>query len=683
MNYKKIRQRMLAWAGVVVLAGSMSACGAVQIENHTTASAATSENMNYENVSDVDKLNQDDIFSDKDKEIGYEESSCVSIHLEDSASTCEGNGVVIEQDVITISKEGTYLLSGSLSNGQIIIDADKDKVRLILNGVNINCDTSAAIYVRQADKVFVTLAEGGENHLSNKEAFVAIDDNAIDSVIFSKDDLTFNGLGSLEVNAAYGNGIVSKDDLKITGGSYSITAQGHALEGKDSVAVADGDLTLKAGKDGIHSENSDDENKGYVFVAGGNLTIEAEGDGIDASYLLQVDGGTIDVVAGGGSEQAVAKASQDMHMGNMPQRDMQSKDAQDGQDSQKGQFSEGQKHQFPKGQKGQFGGRPGDGEAPSDMPEPPSDMSEPAMNQELEEKTETDAKNSDTESADTKITSASVKGLKADGMIYITGGTITIDSADDAVHSNGSVQIDDGIMKLTSGDDGVHASEALMINGGQISVSKSYEGLEGMTITVNSGEIEIASTDDGINAAGGADQSGVAGTREKDSFGASEDCWIELNGGKMSINASGDGIDSNGNLTINGGEIYVEGPENDGNAALDYGDGAKAVINGGTLVATGFSGMAENFDSSSAQSSMLVQLDETCAGGTILLTDAKGTELVTFASQKRFNSVYISCAQLKKGETYTLNVQGSTTTIEMTESNYSNSQSRFSGSRKL
>lgn len=219
--------------------------------------------------------------------------------LADSATSCSDDSVTVTDDTITISDEGTYILSGSLNDGQVIIDADENaKIQLVLDNVSINCDTSAAIYVRQADKVFVTLADGSENTLSNTSDFVAIDDNNIDGVIFSKSDLTLNGSGTLTVNAAFGHGIVSKDDLVITSGTYVITAARHALSGKDSVRIADGVLTLDAGTDGIHSENADKDGKGFIYIADGTITIKADSDGIDAEETLQIDGGSMTIAAG-------------------------------------------------------------------------------------------------------------------------------------------------------------------------------------------------------------------------------------------------------------------------------------------------------------------------------------------------------------------------------------------------
>lgn len=274
MSYNNTKL-LAAILGYSLLTCSICGCTA-NTSTQTTEATESSETSEYA----VTYLDSDDMFTDRDKEVGYDEETAVSVTLADGATSCDDNSVSIEDDTVTISEEGTYILSGSLSNGQIIIDADENaKIQLILDNAAINCGTSAAIYVRQADKVFVTLASGSENTLSNTSDFVAIDDNNIDGVIFSKSDLTLNGSGSLTVNAAYGHGIVSKDDLVITSGTYTITAAKHALSGKDSVRIADGVITLDAGTDGIHSENTDKDGKGFIYIAGGDINIEADSDG--------------------------------------------------------------------------------------------------------------------------------------------------------------------------------------------------------------------------------------------------------------------------------------------------------------------------------------------------------------------------------------------------------------------
>ncbi len=167
-------------------------------------------------------------FSDRDYEVGYDENECVRITLTGDGATGSSDAVRIADSVITITEEGSYLLSGTLNDGSIIIDAEKtDKIQLILDGVTVKSSTSAALYIRSADKVFLTTAAGSENTLENGGEYIAVDENNIDAAIFSKDDLTLNGEGSLTVNAAAGHGIVSKDELTVTSGSYTVTAASH------------------------------------------------------------------------------------------------------------------------------------------------------------------------------------------------------------------------------------------------------------------------------------------------------------------------------------------------------------------------------------------------------------------------------------------------------------------------
>ena len=276
-------------AGQTDTQDSTSASGAVQMDvdlNGTKAAAVFA-----------------DVFSSRDLSGAYDAAAAIPIVLNGAGISSVSSAVQVSGSTATITAAGTYLLSGILENGTIIVDAGKgDKVQLVLNGVTIQSDTFAAIYVRQADKVFVTLADSTVNTLSNGGAFTAIDDNSVDGVIFSKDDLTLNGTGKLVIPSSGKHGVVSKDDLVITGGAYEITVSSHALSGKDSVSVADGTFTLTAGKDGIHAENSDDAEKGNVYLADGTMTIQAGSDGVSASGLLQVDGGTYSINGSEGIE---------------------------------------------------------------------------------------------------------------------------------------------------------------------------------------------------------------------------------------------------------------------------------------------------------------------------------------------------------------------------------------------
>lgn len=575
--------------GYALLACSISGCSLDSFSKTTTETSSESSSS----ATGITYLDADDMFTDRDKEVGYDEDTATAITLSDDASSCDSSSVTISNNTITITDEGTYLLTGSLSDGQVIVDADDKKVQLVLDSVNINCDTSAALYVKAADKVFVTLASDSENSLSNTSDFVAIDDNNIDAVIFSKDDLTLNGSGTLTVTAKYGHGIVSKDDLVITSGTYQITAAKHALSGKDSVRIADGVLTLDAGTDGIHSENTDNDAKGFIYIANGDISITADSDGFDAEETLQVDGGNIEVAAGDDGLHAdgdliitdgtinVTKSYEGLEgmTVTVEDGDISVVSSDDGINAAGDGTSE------ESSQSGTPPEKPDGSDSTEDRPEPPSGF----------DKNDNSSANSNSDS-----NSDSKPADLPDGNGGPGGG-------------NGG----------PGGDDGAPGSG----NGGP----------------------------GGGNGAPGGGNGGPGGGMEE----ATDYNLIQISGGKIYINANGDGIDSNGNLTVTGGEIYVDGPTSGGDGALDC--SGTALISGGTVIAVGSSGMAENFDSSSAQGSMITTVSDSMITGDITLTDSEGNTIVSYSPSKEYSSVAISCADLKEGETYTL-VAGDTST---------------------
>ena len=241
-------------------------------------------------------------FSERDLSGAYDDA-VYTITLTGDGASSDSDRVSVSGSVVTVSGAGTYLVSGSLSDGSIVVEATKeDKIQLVLSGVSISSSDYAAIYVKQADKVFVTLAEGTENSLSNGGSYVQRDDNDVDAVVFAKDDITLNGSGSLTVTAASGSGVVGKDEVTVTGGSYVITADKNGIRAKDSLAIADGSFTITAGSDGLHAENGDDESLGNLYIAGGSFNIQVGDDGIHANTLLQIDGGSIQISAAEGLE---------------------------------------------------------------------------------------------------------------------------------------------------------------------------------------------------------------------------------------------------------------------------------------------------------------------------------------------------------------------------------------------
>jgi len=227
-----------------------------------------------------------EMFTDRDFDPSYDK--CEEITLADGASYSESSAVRIDGDTVQIMQEGVYKLSGSLSNGQIVIYApEKAKVQLVLDGVSVSNNGSAALYAVNADKVFVSTVKGTENALFSVGK---LSDEDIDGAVYVETDICFNGEGTLTLESESGHGIATKDDLKICSGSYFITAAKHGLSGKDSIRIGGGSINISAGSDGLHSDHSDDD-KGYIFISGGELNIDCSKDGIDCTnYFSMLDG---------------------------------------------------------------------------------------------------------------------------------------------------------------------------------------------------------------------------------------------------------------------------------------------------------------------------------------------------------------------------------------------------------
>lgn len=597
-----------------------------------------------------------DMFTDRDLEVGYDETTAAAITLSGSTASCDSDAVTVDGGTITITDEGTYILSGALDDGMVIVDAeDTDKVQLVLDNASIHCEDCAALYIRQADKVFVTTTADSQNTLSGGETFAQLDDNNIDGVIFSKSDLTLNGLGTLTVESPAGHGVVTKDDLVVTGGTYVVTATGQGLSGKDSVRIADGTFTLTTGKDAIQSDNTEDTDKGFVYLAGGTFTITAEGDGLSASSWMQVDDAVCTISTGGGSANGETHTSE----------------------AAPGGMGGGKGGRMPLTDSGtttddstQPPARP-TGETPPDGMEPPADMpqdaaptdSAAASDTAATDSTDTAQTTDGTASADNATTdTVSTKGLKAGTALTILGGSFTLDCADDAFHANGDLTVSGGTVNLQTGDDAFHADSALTISDGDIDISTCYEGLEGLTVAVSGGDITVVSSDDGVNAAGGADQSGFGGNGQ-DQFAAESGAYITISGGDLTINAGGDGLDSNGDLTVSGGTVCISTKDVSADSALDY--SGEASITGGTLIGTGSSGMAQNFGENSTQGAILLNVDTQAAGSTVSVSDSAGNVLASWEAPQAFSSVVISCPGLEADGTYTVTAGTSSTEVTL------------------
>ncbi len=559
----------------------LTACSSGNSPTESNPSGSPSDSSSVTTVTEATSPTEavipSDQFSNKDQDT--DSSGSVEILLSGSTASCTDNGVTVSGSTLNITSEGKYRLNGDFS-GNVVVEVGKtDHVHLILSNANITATDTAALYVKQAEKVVVTLE--GENSLLTNGAFPETDEN-IDSAVFAKDDLSFNGSGSLAVSSP-DHGIVCKDDLVFLGGNYTVEAGRHGLSANDSIRIADGTFAVSSGKDCFNSENEEEPTTSYVYIEKGTFTLTAEGDGISCDSTLQIGGGTFSILSGGGSVN---------------------------------------------------------GEVHFDSP--------PGFN----------GYSDSTTSEDT----VSTKGLKAGGSVLIYGGSFQIDSADDAIHSNNNVELYGGTFHIQSGDDGVHGEEQLLIRDGEIRISKSYEGLEAHRIDIDGGDIDIIASDDGLNAAGGNDGSGMGWN---DMFANDENAYISITGGKLVVDASGDGIDSNGALTVTGGETYVSGPTNGGNGTLDYAGEAK--VTGGIFVAAGSSGMAMGFGSTSTQGAIFVTYNTQSAGSLVSLTNAAGEEILHWETTKTSGSIVLSCPEIKQGETYTLTVGSITGEIVMTD----------------
>ena len=279
---------------LLTFAMTFASCGSTAGEADAGAAAAATAATEYTAAS------KSEMFTDRDLSGGYDESKAESITLSGtSAETSAKSGVSIDGNTVTITAEGVYIVSGTLTDGQIIVDATEEaKVQIVLKGASITSSDSAALYIKSADKVFVTTAAETSNLLANGGSFTADGTTNVDGAVFAKDDITFNGSGSLTVESPAGHGIVGKDDIKIAGGTLTVSAARHGIQANDSVRIAEASVTISAQeKDGIHvSDDSDEEEyESFFYMSDGSLNISAGDDGIHADNKALIEGGAVNV----------------------------------------------------------------------------------------------------------------------------------------------------------------------------------------------------------------------------------------------------------------------------------------------------------------------------------------------------------------------------------------------------
>ncbi len=644
------KRKILAVLLGVLLICTMSGCRRDGGETETGIAKAA-DTSSHASVSTVTLT--EGKYSEEKLDDTWDENQAVYLCLENDKITIEertglekGDGAALKDKVevtkstVVIKSAGTYVFSGTLKDGQIIVDGDKEEtVRLVFNGVSLTCTSLAPVYLKGGN-VIITLTEGTENTLLDGSVYEFEDEGAKEpkAAVFSKDDLTFNGTGTLHVIGNYCHGIQCKDDLKFISGTYIISAVNDGIVGKDSVSIRDGHFTIESGDDGIKASNTEDSDKGYVLIENGFFQIMADGDGIQAETLLRINGGDFEITTGDGSQNV--KTVSDMH----------SPDARQGSKTgmlgDKGAEMEGQ---IPEG-----GMTPPEGDIPEGgMTPPKGDIPEGGMappEGDIPEGGMTPPKGDMPAHEDGESETVSTKGLKSYVELIIAGGEFNLDTQDDGIHSNQNVTVQGGSITVSTGDDGIHAEKTLIVDGGSIDIQKSYEGLEGFDIVIKDGDIKIEASDDGINASG--DSEAVTEEKKKD-FMADEDqgASMTINGGIIYVNANGDGLDANGDIFIDGGEVTVHGPADGGNGTLDY--AASCRITGGTLVAIGSIGMAQKPSEDSTQVSLVFQTDKAIeAGAVISLKDKEGNTLAETVTEKTAQWFAISSPNLSVGEEY-------------------------------
>lgn len=466
-----------------------------------------------------------------------------------------GSGVLIEGTTVTIQESGTYRLSGVCPDGRVIVDCgNSGKAQLVFSGLELTSSDGPAIYIRSANKAYLTMEKGSVNTVSSAaEAALSADGKTLDAAIYSRCDLTVNGEGSFTVGSKVLHGIDCKDDLVLACKTLNVSAGSAGVIGKDSIRIGSGKITVTSGTDGFRAENADAVGKGYLYLRNGDITVTSGGDGFAVATVFLMEKGKAEILAGGGYTAAPGASS-------------------------------------------------GFDEWTSWSP-----------------KTEDD-------------NTVSAKGIKAGTAVLISGGTVSVNSADDAIHSNGDIMITAGNVTVMTGDDALHADAVLSLAGGTLNVQRSHEGLEARTISVSGGNVTVTATEDGVNAAG------------------SDSASLEISGGVLIVSSGGDGLDSNGTVTVTGGVTLINGPENIADAAFDH-VGA-ASVSGGVIVALGSSGMASGFDTADGQGSILVGFAAQSAGTSFALCDENGKVIVSLTGTKPYSSALITAPEIAAGKTY-------------------------------
>ena len=631
INLKKVNKSCVA-AVILAMCLMTSGCGS---QNYTTnnkntdttiASSITAQDTNVTHADDADNYKTE-------------------ITGEFSITSTDGSTITQNDSIYTITQAGEYTVTGLLSEGQIVVNADDNaEITIVLNGTSITCSNGSPIYIKNADNVKIKSEENTYNCIVDARA--EADDNPDNSssengnaAIYAACDLKLVGKGALSVTGNYNNGIQSKDDISIKNVTIKVNAVNNAIKGNDEAAIESGEIIAISRKgDGIKTSNSSlstkGKQKGNVIISGGNIDIYAACDGIDAAYGVDVSGdGNLNIYTDTYSDYSEAVAADnsgssassvgtppDMNntqnngnMGNPP--DMNNSSSNSGNNSD---------------MKGNFGGG---NRAANGMP-------------------------GNNSSGNSSKKSYSTKGIKAESEINISGAAINISSTDDGIHANsdsgvletgedgkGIISISGGTITISTGDDGIHADKELNITDGYINVLTSYEGLEAITINISGGQSFIYAADDGINACTGD---------------GSSTPLINITGGYIDVTTGSgdtDAIDSNGSYTQSGGMVLVKGGSSSGQVSGSIDVDGNITITGGTCVALG--GICETpVNSVNAYVFSSVSFN----AGSYSVKDSSGNEIISFTLNNSYSNGWICASALTTNTEYTLYCDGSSLT---------------------
>ena len=439
-----MKKRYMLFAAIALLLAGCS------LTNNGTNSQTKTTNTDI--VTTVES--KSDVFADGDYETKTEEDVDVNISLNyTSIETDDNTRVTVDNNVATISKKGTYYVSGTLNDGYLVVNVpDTDNVTLVLDNCNITSNSFAGIYFLQGNKLSLQLE--GDNYISNVESYVNIDDNNVDGAIYAKDDLCIKGDGSLTVTST-NHGIVAKDDLKVMSGKVTVNATKKGLDVNDSLLISDGTINITSGTDGIHVENTDDSTKGYLYMEDGTLNITSGYDGIDVSSYITILEGDVNIKTGGGSSHSTSstnslkgmKAKTNMSLGNVSGTINSADDALHANSSIV------------------LGG------------------------------------------VDLELASAD-DGIHADNTVTINSGTVNIAKSYEGLEAE-TIVINDGNISIVASDDGINAA-----GGNDTSSTGGFFGRDSFassgsgSLTINGGTLIVNSTGDGLDANGSITMTG-------------------------------------------------------------------------------------------------------------------------------------------------------------------------------